>query len=140
MFLQIRRKPVSTGMSVIKMDGLIVKEPFATQLVTGEKKFEYRKKPLPKNKIGEMIFILNKGTVKGFVVFSGQIHDKKNNIYHYIVSASTQFYDGITYKHKNGCVIWINDVEVNTEMHHAPEPRRISNGLYWIGLDDDKFR
>lgn len=124
------------------MDGLIVKEPFATQLVSGEKKFEYRKKPLPKNKIGQMILILNKGKVKGFVVFSGQIHDKKNNIYHYIVSGSTQFYDGATYKHKNGCVIWINDVEVNTDMMKANEPRmrKLPNGLYYINTDDDKFR
>ena len=90
------------------MDGLIVKEPFATQLVTGKKTIEYRSTVLPKNKTNKKIFIMNKGRLLGYVVFSHFEDD--DDQYLWIVSESKQFSPYMKYKHKNGTIIWVNDV------------------------------
>jgi len=98
------------------MDGLIVKEPFATELVTGKKDCEYRTKPLPKGKKYVKIFILNKGRVLGYVIFDRvEIIPNGSDFsdsYGYHVSESKQFSPYMKYKHKKGCIIWINDVEI----------------------------
>jgi len=93
-------------------DGLIVKEPFARRLVSGNKKTEFRSKPLPKNKTNVKIYILNSGNVKGYVIFSGATYDEDNEIYKYHISESGKFSPEPRYKHKFGCVIWINNVEL----------------------------
>lgn len=94
------------------MDGLIVKEPFATLLVTGKKDVELRKKPLPKNKTGVKIFILNKGRILGYVVFQGSFYDDDDELYHYFVQERKQYSPYMKYIHKNGCQIWINNVDI----------------------------
>ena len=92
------------------MDGLIVKEPFATQLVKGEKDIEYRSTSLPENKRLIDVFILNKGRVLGTVMFDNTFSDDK---YEWSVVKHKQFSPYMKYKHKNGCIIWINDVEIS---------------------------
>ncbi len=97
------------------MNGLIVKEPFATQLVTGKKLTEFRTKPLPNDRIDESIYILNKGKILGTVTFMGS--EKMGNLYKWLVLESKEFpvkfgVKPMRYKHKQGCVIWIKDVEV----------------------------
>lgn len=94
------------------MDGLIVKEPYATQLVSGKKKIEYRSKPLPASKTNVKVFILNKGFVKGYVVFDKSTYDEDDEIYKWHVLECKQFSPYLNYVHKNGCVIWINDVTI----------------------------
>lgn len=95
------------------MDGLIVKEPFATQLVTGKKKYEYRSKPLPKNKTNVSVLILNKGRVLGYVNFDYDKYDEDDEIHKWHVDEYKQFSPYMKYKHKNGCIIWINDVDIS---------------------------
>ena len=71
------------------MNGLIVKEPFATQLVTGKKLTEFRTKPLPNDRIDESIYILNKGKILGTVTFMGS--EKMGNLYKWLVLESKEF-------------------------------------------------
>jgi len=94
------------------MDGLIVNEPYATELVTGKKDIEYRSTKLPKNKIGKKILILNGKFAIGYVVFAGEYHNLKDNQYYWHVQEHKMFSPFLKYKHKNGCIIWINDVDV----------------------------
>lgn len=94
-------------------DGLIVRKPFAIRLVKGQKCSEFRRKPLPKNKINTPIYILNQGKILGTVIFmySQEIRWK---IYKWVVLPNGfEYFDPPKrYKHKNGAVIWIKDVEV----------------------------
>lgn len=96
----------------IVIDGLIVKEPFALQLVTGKKDVEYRSTPLPKNKTDRTILILNGKFAIGSVTFGGQWHDVYSQSYRWFVIRHKQFSPYMKYNHKNGCVIWINDVDL----------------------------
>jgi len=94
------------------MDGLIVKEPFALQLVTGKKDVEYRKTPLPDNKRAVDILILNGKFAIGTVQFGGDYHVVDENYHKWFVVNHKMYSPFLKYKHKNGCIIWINDVEI----------------------------
>lgn len=94
-------------------DGLIVREPYATHLVTGRKKFEFRTTKLPKDKIGVVILIAttrNDGNIIcGHVIFSGQ---KKNTEgWTWIVEKAVQYSEPRMYEMKPGCIIWIKDIQ-----------------------------
>lgn len=92
------------------MYGLIVKQPFADKLVDGSKVREYRSTALPRHLINEKVFILNKGNILGTVRF---VFDKKSNNGHiWVCSKAEKFASPLKYKHKNGCIIWIKDVEI----------------------------
>lgn len=90
------------------MDGLIVKEPYATQLVTGKKDVEYRSTKLPENKRLKNVLILNKGRVLGTVMFDNGCLNVDE--FEWAVVKYKQFSPYMKYDHKNGCIIWINDV------------------------------
>lgn len=92
------------------MDGLIVMMPFARRLVKGFKKSEFRKTPLPRNKM-KRVYILNKGRILGSVVFVGE---KKLGYrsYQWNCIDAKQFDPPKKYHIKKGCVIWQNDVQI----------------------------
>lgn len=94
------------------MDGLIVKEPFATLLVQGKKKFEYRSYPIPQKHIGNPVLILtpcsNGYRIAGQVTFYPS--NQGDETWRVIDPLeSTQL---LSYKPKRGCIIWINNVQV----------------------------
>jgi len=97
------------------MDGLLVHKRFALKLVTGKKKTEYRRTPLPKNKTNVGILILtpkkNGCEALGTVVFTGfkKISDKN---FEWIATSPVRFDTALKYVRKNGCIIWLNDVKL----------------------------
>ena len=94
------------------MDGLIVNEPYATELVTGKKDVEYRSTPLPENKKDEKVLILNGKFAIGWVIFAGHYREPGTKNFKWFVVDHKLFSPFLKYKHKNGCVIWINSVDV----------------------------
>ena len=94
------------------MDGLIVKEPYATQLVTGEKTTEFRTTKLPENKTHVKILILNGKYAIGYVQFEGEYFNEVEQTHYWQVEACKMYSPFLKYKHKNGCIIWTNNVEV----------------------------
>ena len=94
-------------------DGLIVKEPYATMLVRGRKKYEIRTKPLPANKTNVKILILCRGIVKGYVMFDSQLYNEDDEIFKWHVYKYGEYIPKKKYRYKNGTVIWLNNVEVS---------------------------
>ena len=94
------------------MDGLIVKQPYASQLVSGLKKVEFRTTRLPVDKIGQKVLIITPqkdgGLVLGHVVFNEE--KQTGNIYKWIVKNAVSFDKPWRYNVKPGCVIWMKDV------------------------------
>ena len=85
--------------------------------VQGKKKVEYRETPLPKNKFNIPILILtpteNGRLVVGQVVFVG---DHVNcGSYEWIVRNPVEYDRKWRYKPKQGCVMWMKDVEYDNE-------------------------
>lgn len=97
------------------MDGLIVKQPFAQQLVSGGKKIEYRTNPIPDNKINKEILILTRKSegcmILGTVFFTNQKWISTRN-YEWVVDLPTKYNVLYHYKPKQGCVVWVKDVEI----------------------------
>lgn len=100
------------------MDGLIVKQPFAEQLVTGKKEMEYRTTPLPKNKTNQEILILTPKKdgcwALGTVFFTSQNRIGYRD-YEWIVDFPVKYDGQWQYKQKQGCVTWVKDVEFEKE-------------------------
>ena len=53
------------------MDGLIIKEPFASMIIDGGKIWELRSREPPKNKIKSKIALLSHGKVLGTIEITG---------------------------------------------------------------------
>jgi ASCH domain len=95
------------------MKGLIVREPYASQILSGEKTEEFRGRP---TKIRERIAIIpaGSGTVAGTVHLEkctgphrrrGRYKDKT---YIYLLKDPVKFKKPKPYKHPYGAVIWVN--------------------------------
>ena len=93
------------------MNGLIIKEPYATKIVTGKKKLEYRKTPIPKKKIGETVYILTPKKDGCKIVGQATFYPSNQGETTWRVIDPIKIDEDITYKPKSGCVIWINNVE-----------------------------
>ena len=96
------------------MDGLIVREPYASQLIAGVKDTECRSTPLPADKQNRKIVILNKAFAIGTVVFSGHTYDRLTQTYQWNVEASEEYSPRIEYERKQGCAAWVKDVRLNS--------------------------
>lgn len=104
------------------MDGLIVKQPYAQQLVTRKKRKEYRSTQLPKNKFSEPVLILTPqkdgGLVLGEVTFIGQLANDDG--FEWIAIDGVEYNRKWKYKIKSGCVIWMKDVEFESKQQIIP--------------------
>jgi len=92
------------------MDGLIVKQPFATKIVKGRKKFEYRRTKIPLKKIGQTVFILTTQKDGGRIVGQATFYPSNVSDKQWRVIDPMIFTKPPKYKIKSGCVIWMNDV------------------------------
>lgn len=91
-------------------DGLIVKQPFATQIVKGKKKFEYRKTRIPPEKIGKTVFILTPQRDDGKIIGQATFYPSNIGETTWRIIDPLIFTKSPKYKIKSGCVIWMNDV------------------------------
>jgi len=109
------------------MDGLIVKQPYAEQLVSGKKNIEYRTRPIPDNKINKEILILTPKNEEclalGTVIFAYHQWISTRN-YEWFVESPVKYQRLRYYKPKQGCVVWVKDVEFESE---SPFNRDVSD-------------
>lgn len=95
------------------MKGLIVREPYASQILSGEKTNEFRGRP---TKIRGRIAIIPAGS--GMVAGTVDLVDctgphaggrpNGDKTYRYILKNPVKFKKPKAYKHPNGAVIWVN--------------------------------
>ena len=84
--------------------GLIVLQPYATQIITGDKTEEYRDHPPPPGVIGSTIYLLSGGCVLGKI----KITWAEPGIWH--VHVVERFDVPRKYDHPNGAQVWVRDV------------------------------
>jgi len=89
------------------MDGLIVRQPFADQIINGEKRFEYRDYRPPKNKMNQLLYLLSEGKAIGLVRII-DVQTREDN-YAWKISVDTKFENRGLYDH-SGQIIWVKKV------------------------------
>lgn len=110
------------------MDGLIVKQPYASQIIEGLKKWEMRTRPPPENKIGRRIFLLSDGYAVGIIVITGvkgpfkpsdlkkfqRYHLGASGKYRYawVVKVVKKFRKPRKYIHPWGAQVWVRNVKL----------------------------
>lgn len=110
------------------MDGLIVKQPFANQIISKRKKREYRLWPPPDNKINRNIYLLSNGYALGIIKIVGtknlstrvrilKLKGVKTRTaikyrYAWLLKVVKKFRKPIRYRHPRGAQIWVKDVKL----------------------------
>lgn len=112
------------------MEGLIVKQPFASHIIEEKKEWELRSRPPPEKKINKDILLLSSGYVFGKIkIVDYWIADKKEleknkkkhlsetnflDIDHtsvvWKIVVTQKYQQPRSYNHPTGARIWVNDV------------------------------
>lgn len=110
------------------MDGLIVKQPFANQIISRRKKREYRLWPPPVKKMNRNIYLLSNGYALGIIKIEGArrlstrarilklkgVRTRTSIKYRYawLLRVVKKFRKPIRYRHPRGAQIWVKDVKL----------------------------
>ncbi len=89
-------------------DGLIVKQPYANEIINGEKTVEYRAKKLPDDKRFIDVYILSEGHILGTVSFDKCDEFKDGFEWH--IRRVSKLPQPIKYIHPKGARVWIREV------------------------------
>lgn len=90
-------------------DGLIVKQPYADEIMSGVKTIEYRKKKLPDDKYYIDVFILSEGNILGTASFD-KCFDGEDGTFQWHIRRVNKFSESKKYIHPKGARLWVRDV------------------------------
>ena len=94
------------------MDGLIVLQPHANQIINGQKKTEFRNKMPPEDKINTPLYLLSSGYALGKFKIAGFGRGKTNYRYGWRIKVIKKFSTPKKYKHLMGAQIWVKNVKL----------------------------
>jgi len=89
-------------------DGLIVKQPYADEIMSGVKTVEYRVKKLPDDKYYIDVYILSGGKILGTVSFDKCI--ETNDGFEWHIRRVERLEEPKPYIHPKGARVWIREV------------------------------
>ena len=92
--------------------GLLVKEKFIEQILTGKKKYEYRDNLCPR--IDEKVLLVKRGCAYGCVIFDKNCKGNKKFKYGWHIKSYKKFKTPKKYKIPRGPVIWIKNVKITS--------------------------
>jgi len=90
-------------------DGLIIKQPYANEIINGEKTIEYRAKKLPDTKRFIDVYILSGGKILGTASFDGCIQGE-DGTFRWHVRRVSKLDKPKPYIHPKGARVWIRGV------------------------------
>ena len=93
------------------MNGLIVLEPYATQIINGEKESELRYRIPPKQYQQTIIYLLTGGYILGRIKITGFGWDDYQGTYYWRIKVITKYKNRKKYNHPNGAQVWVKDVD-----------------------------
>lgn len=94
-------------------DGLIVNQPYADEIINGEKTIEYRRKKLPEDKYFIDVYILSKGHILGTASFDKC--EETYNGFEWHIRKVNKFKEPKPYIHPKGARVWVREVVPSDE-------------------------
>ena len=118
------------------MDGLIVKQPFADLIASGNKTWELRSRSAPKEKINKEILLLSSGYALGKIKIKkcfevtkkeiiknkkkhlGEINNTSENFYLHVweVNVTKKFTKPKKYSHPMGARVWVKNIDFKKQI------------------------
>ena len=92
------------------MNGLIVLEPYATEIITSMKEDEYRSRPPPKHYRNVPIYLLSGGYILGRIKIIGFGPTRNLDGYYWRIKVITKNKTRIKYNHPNGAQVWVKNI------------------------------
>ena len=90
------------------MQGFIVKQPYANQIINGTKKFEFRN--FKTNKLDESCYLLSEGLVLGTIMFTGIKEINKDWKYAWSIKIIRKLTRPWKYRQPQGAQRWVKKV------------------------------
>ena len=90
------------------MHGFIVKQPYASQIINGTKKFEFRN--FKTKKLNEPCYLLSEGYVLGTIMFTKIKEINKDWKYAWSIKIIKKLAKPWKYKHPQGAQRWVKKV------------------------------
>ena len=90
-------------------DGLLIKQPYADEIINGVKTVEYRSKPLPDDKRFIDVYILSGGYILGTASFDS-CERLEDGGYEWHIRRVSKLPKPIKYIHPKGARVWIRGV------------------------------
>ena len=91
------------------MQGFIVRQPYANQIINGKKKFEFRN--FKTNKLNEPCYLLSEGMVLGTIMFTKIREINKDWKYAWSIKIIKKLTKPWKYKHPQGAQRWVTEVK-----------------------------
>lgn len=92
------------------MKGIIIKQPFAREIIKRNKKTEYRKYKLSDNYLHKPIYLLSKGRVLGMIILA--LKSQHKNDFRYKIIVDNIFNPSLKYKHPQGAQLYVKNVKL----------------------------
>jgi len=95
------------------MNGLIVLEPYCTDIINGKKDFEYRNTSPPKHNRNVPIYLLSGGHILGIIKIEGfglVTWGTFNQKYYWRIKVISKYKTRKKYNHPNGAQVWVKHV------------------------------
>lgn len=90
------------------MRGILIQQPFASNIIKGSKKTEYRKYKLPIDYLQEEIYLLCKGKILGIIILVPKSAHK--NDFRYKITVEEVFEPPKNYVHPKGAQRYVKKV------------------------------
>ncbi len=90
------------------MRGILIQQPFASNIIKGNKKTEYRKYKLPDMYLHKAIYLLSKGKVLGKIILSWKSTHEDD--YRYRITVHEIFNPPKNYVHPKGAQLYVKKV------------------------------
>lgn len=100
---------------ITSLDGLIVLQPYADNIINGVKKTEYRKASPPKDKYKTNLFLLNRGHALGIIKITN-FYLGTGKIYRWEIEVIEKFAKPVKYNHPNGAQVWVKNVKLVNQL------------------------
>ena len=91
------------------MNGMIILQPFAQEIINGKKHHEYRSRPLPIKYLNVPIFLLSKKKILGIIKFTESV--KFGSDYSWKIEVIEKWFRQLDYDHPNGAQCWVKNVQ-----------------------------
>ena|SRR5579872_5707286 len=100
------------------VDGIIILQPYANQIISGTKKIEYKRRVPPLNKFQTPIYLLSGGKILGTIMIEswtdhqGTSSSRAEKYVDWKIRVIQKYDKPKKYAHPNGAQVWVLDVKL----------------------------
>jgi len=101
------------------LNGILISQPYADEIISGKKNMEYRKGQVPIDYLNSSIYLLCEGIVLGEIEFTKQKKIPNTDMWIWYVQVLQKYDIPKTYYHPSSKKLFVNDV-ITSNIDNSP--------------------